>query len=430
MTTRAALGSRVGLVLLGAIVVPLACASPLLDAASEDDPDEPRAAATGPAIELARRLEPEAAVASIEPTLAEPEPEPAPEPPPPPPPPTPEQLSAWLDEGAAALEQLGIKNDPRRRASGPMPDDSGLRLAYEEGRAIGIEGRLQQVRDWMALAKFGSREPGPRAGSSPLSRYDLVVTCDARRKKDVAFFHVVVPASGLPEPGGLPDASAQGRHEAWIGEERWINLSDVLDPTRDYIPFKTNGTESLHRQWGEREVVESLVGIAREYTLQTGMVLGIGDLSHVTGGKIEDHWTHQDGVDVDVYIFDPSELDKDGRPQIWHSHVKRKVPIWTSEPLGKGRREPPLDPEDELSHTATSKRLELLAQIVFQIDAIAYFVHNDPRVLEPFDQQAGARRPGRRFLHAQNRGYWPAHADHVHLRWVEGKLPVGVTPRP
>jgi hypothetical protein len=51
-------------------------------------------------------------------------------------------------------------------------------------------------------------------------------------------------------------------------------------------------------------------------------------------------------------------------------------------------------------------------------------------VLDPFDDQVGERRPGRRFLHADNRGYWPTHADHVHLRWVEGKLPVGVTPRP
>jgi hypothetical protein len=412
-------GKSLGLGLVGGIVLPLACAYPLFDVDSEEDDDEPRAAATTPTMAVARRLEPDSSeLPTIEPT---PEPEP---PPPPPPPPTPEQLSAWLDEGAAALEQLGIKNDPRRRPSGPMPDASDLRLAYTEGRAMLLEGRFQQVRDWMALAKFGSREPGPRAGSSPLSRYDLVVTWDGRRKNDVAFFHIIVPAAGLP------DRDKRGRHEAWIGDERWINLADVLEPTRDYLPFKTNGSESLHRQWAEDDVVASLAGIAREYSQQTGLLLGIGDLSHVTGGKIEDHWTHREGVDVDLYVFDPSELDEDGRPQIWWSHVKRRVPIWTSEPQGKGRREPPLDPEDELSHTATSKRLELLAQIVFQIDAIAYFVHNDPRVLDPFDRQAGDRRPGRRFLHAQNRGYWPTHADHVHLRWVEGPLPVGVTPRP
>lgn len=405
--------------LFGAIVLPLACAYPLLDAESEDEVDDAVAPLTKPTIEIARRLEPD-----ISPPIAEsPSVEP-PAPPEPPPPPTPEQLSAWLDEATAALDQLDISGTPRRRASGPMPADSGLALAYETGRAMALEGRTEQIRQWMALVQFGSREPGPRAGSSPLSHYDLVVTCDGRRKRDVAWLHVVVPPSGLPDP------SQRGRHEAWVGDDRWVNLADVLEPSRDYLPFKTNGNESLHRQWGEHAVVESLAGIAREYTQQTGFLLGIGDLSHVTGGKIEDHWTHRDGVDVDLYLFDPNETDEDGRPRIWWSHVKRKVPIWTSQPQGKGQREPPLDPEDELSHTPTSKRLELLAQIVFHIDTIAYFVHNDPRVLEPFDRQAGERRPGRRFLHAQNRGYWPTHADHVHLRWVEGKLPVGVTPRP
>ena len=72
----------------------------------------------------------------------------------------------------------------------------------------------------------------------------------------------------------------------------------------------------------------------------------------------------------------------------------------------------------------------MLAQVVVNIDEVAYFVHDDTQVLAPFDSEASARRPGRRFLHAGNRGYWPAHTDHVHLRWVEGKLPVDATPRP
>jgi hypothetical protein len=415
--SRRGVGVRFG----AAVLLPLACAYPLLEEEDEDSDAAVQAVVLAPTAssDSDRRADSKVAV-----PVSEPEPEPPPEPLPPPAPPTPEQHSAWLDEAAVALEQFEIKTDPRRRASGPMPDGSGLREAYVDGRALVLEGRLEQVRQWMALAKFSSREPGPRAGSSPLSRYDLVVTRDARRKGDVAYFHVVVPAAGLPARGEL------GKHEAWIDEQRWINLADVLDPARDYVPFKTNATESLHRQWAKAEVVLSIADIASDYTQQTGLPLGIGDLSHVTGGKIEDHWTHQEGVDVDLYVLDPSKTGADGRPQIWWSHVKRKAPIWSSKPQGKGEREPPLEPEDELSHTATSKRLEVLAQIVFLIDEVAYFVHNDPRVLDPFDDQVGERRPGRRFLHADNRGYWPTHADHVHLRWVEGKLPVGVTPRP
>jgi hypothetical protein len=303
-----------------------------------------------------------------------------------------------------------------------VPDGSPLARAYAEQRALVLEGRVDQVRQWAALAKFGDPEPGPRCVSSPLARYDLVVTRDAR--KSTAYLHVIVPELGLAPPG------QRGNHEAWIDDERWINLTDAIEPDREYLPFKTNGKESLHRQWARADVVEELATIAAEYRQRTGLPLGIGDLSHVTGGKIEDHWTHQKGVDVDLYLLDPTDTDAAGRPRVWWNHFKRGVSRWTSLDNGKGQREPALDPDDVLSHTPTSRRLEVLASIVFPIDAVAYFVHNDPITLAPFDEQVGERRPGRRFLHANNRGYWPTHADHVHLRWVDGELPVGVTPRP
>jgi len=344
------------------------------------------------------------------------------EPLPVPPPPSPAELAELLATARQHLRELDIKARPRDAARGPVPDGYPLKRAYAEQRAFVLEGRVEQIREWAALAKFGSPEPGPRCEFSPLARYDLLVTSDARNK--TAYLHVIVPESGLAGPG------QRGTHEAWIDGERWINLADVLEPDREYLPFKTNGNESLHRQWARADVIEALVGIADEYRQRTGLPLGIGDLSHVTGGKIEDHWTHQKGVDVDLYLLDPADTDGKGRPRIWWNDFKRGVSRWTSKEAGKGEREPALDPDDELSHTPTSRRLEILAQIVFTLDEVAYFVHNDPVVLAPFDEQAGERRPGRRFLHAQNRGYWPAHADHVHLRWVLGKLPVGVTPRP
>jgi hypothetical protein len=335
---------------------------------------------------------------------------------------SPAELAELLTAAEGHLRDLSIKTRLRHAARGPLPDDSELARAYAEQRAFVLEGRLEQVREWAALAKFGSREPGPGCTFSPLSRYDLVVTLDAR--KQVAYLHVIVPAEGLAGPG------QRGAHEAWIEGERWINLADALEPDREYLPFKTNGSESLHRQWARADVVDAIVDIAAEYRQRTGLPLGIGDLSHVTGGKIEDHWTHQKGVDVDLYLLDPAEIDESGRPRVWWNHVKRGVSRWTSREDGKGERELALDPDDELSRTPTSQRLEILAQIVFAIDEFAYFVHNDPVVLAPFDEQVADRRPGRRFLHAKNRGYWPTHADHVHLRWVEGELPVGDTPRP
>lgn len=359
---------------------------------------------------------------------AAPDSEPGPEPdtkPDPEPEPEPEPLdeaaiAALLEEADAIVDELGIALEPRAAAKGPMPAESGLREAYREHRAIGLSGRLEQVRNWMALAKFADVEPGPNPAVGPLAGYDLVVTRD--RDADKAYLHIVVPPLGL--------ADTVGTHEAWIAGERWTNLGDHLEPGREYLPFKTDGQESLHRQWAEVAVVDSLATIAREYAQATGGQLGIGDLSHVTGGKIEDHWTHKKGVDADLYLLDTTNPDPDGRPRVWWSHIRRGASLWTSKPKGKGKHEPGLDPDDPDSETASGAHLRALATIVLNIDAIAYFVHNDTNVLATFDQRAGDRRPGRRFLHADNRGYWPAHTDHVHLRWVDGKLPVDVTPRP
>jgi hypothetical protein len=350
----------------------------------------------------------------------------------PPPLASPAEIADELAAAEQLLRELGVRAKPRQASPrGSLPTLDGkhkLERAYAEQRALVVEGRLDQVREWMALAKFGRAEPGPLplspAGAQPppLARYDLVVTRDPR--KPSAYLHVIVPERGLAPPGSI------GHHEAWIAEQRWINLSDRLAPARDYLPYKTNGRESLHRQWARADIIDDLARIARAYRQQTGVILGIGDLSHVTGGKIEDHWTHQDGVDVDLYLLDPETTDAEGRPRVWWNHSKRGASIWTSKDQGKGEREPTLDPDDPRSPTLSSLRLEVLAQIVFGLDAIAYFVHNDTPTLARFDAEVGERRPGRRFLHAKNRGYWPTHADHVHLRWVDGALPVDVTPRP
>lgn len=334
-----------------------------------------------------------------------------------------EQLARELARAEGLVAELGIRAKIRHAPVGPLPDAALLRPAYHEGRAFVLAGELDEVREWMALAKFGRAEPGAAASLGPLAHYDLVVT----RDDDDAWLHVIVPPLG-PQPDQL------GRHEAWVEGERWINLVDLAQPGRHYLPFKSNGNESLARQWGRVDVVEQLVEIADEYRQRTGLLLGVGDLSHVGGGKILDHWTHREGVDVDLYLLDyspgESEPSESERPRVWWHHFRKHDSIWSSEPKGKGKREARLDPEDELSDTPSSQRLRVLAQIVFPIDPVAYFVHDDPRVLSSFDREVGERRPGRRYLHAQNRGLWPRHCDHVHLRWVDGNLPVGETPRP
>lgn len=327
------------------------------------------------------------------------------------PPPTPSEIQAQLEEAATTLAALGVKRKPIRHLRGPHPDTSGLDEAYAEDRAIGYEGKLTDVRLWMALAKFGVERPASTAEVGPLVRYDLCVT----RKGNEAWLHVIVPAAGL--------APKKGQHYKAESHTRWVLLSDVAQPGVDYEPFKRSAPPSLARQWGKQAVVEDLTALARAYHERTGVRLGIGDVSHVTGGKMKDHWTHRVGADADVYLLAYTD---GGDPHVIFHQFRRNRSIWSSKPDGKGEREQP----NGSGETLTAERLRALAELVLPNDEIAYFVHNDPEVLVDFDTQAGERKPGRRYLHARNKGYWPVHDDHVHLRWVEGPLPVGVTPRP
>jgi hypothetical protein len=393
-------------VLAGTIGLGLACLAPDTNE-PQLAPDPGRAPEHSPLADSA----PDAATTAVQRDAEIPAPLPEPAASPEPVPPSPEQIEALLTGAARSMHELGVSRKPIRHLRGPHPEPSGLDAAYAQDRAIGYEGKLAQVREWMALAKFGVQMPSSTAQSGPLARYDLCVT----RKGEQAWLHVIVPATGLAEQ--------EGAHYKAESRERWVLLSDHAEPGVDYEPFKRSATPSLARQWGREKVVDDLVRLAREYRDRTGVRLGIGDISHVTGGKMEDHWTHRVGADADVYLLDYSE---GGDPRVIFHHWRRGGSVWSERPDGKGEREQP----NGSGETRTAERLRALAELVLPEDDVAYFVHNDPEVLAEFDERARARKPGRRFLHARNKGYWPVHDDHVHLRWIDGPLPVGVTPRP
>lgn len=371
-----------------------------------------------PSDDLAATLDPDAATAQtqrgLEPSPEHPAEEPAPESPPesPPEPLEEAEIADALETATAALKDLGVRKRAKAVFRGPAtPAIPWLREAYDEGRAVAYEGKLIEIQQAMGLAKFGTDlSPLVTIERGPLAGYDLVVT----RKEDRAWLHVVVPQLG-------PATDAVGRHLYVKGDEIWVALCDQATPGEDYLPFKADQHPSLNRQWGKQDVIADVVTIARSYRDEVGSILGVGDISMVTGGKITDHWTHRLGRDVDFYLLD----DSAGDPRIIYHYEARGGSVYSTKEKGKGERE--LAPEGGL--TPTALRLRALAEIVLPIDEVAYFVHDDVEVLEPYDQQAQARRPGRRYLHADNKGYWPFHRDHVHMRWVEGTLPT-TTPKP
>ena len=388
------------------------------------------------AVEGARSVEPAPQPADIDPpqepvaaaTEAEPdsgpEPDSRPEPDPEPKPATldPRALSALLQGAHEALKAAGVHKSPAFRSHGRLPDDT-LERAYAEGRAQAFRGRPAQVEQWMGIAKFGGeydpsgKPTAPRRTNNggPLARYDLTVVVES---EDKAYLHVVVPPTGL--------ADGVGDHRAYVRKQWWRCLGDRLEPGKDYHLFKTNHEASLHRQWAQEWVIDRVAELAAEYKASTGEAVGIGDLSLVVGGKISDHWTHRLGVDVDFYLLYPDgEHQADVLRHSWHTW-KQGASIWSSDPEGRSDRE-----GDDARRGHSSRLLDALARAALEQDDLHFFVHNAVDVLDDYDRRARERRPGRRYLHAENRAFWPEHRDHVHLRWTaKRRLPVDVPPRP
>jgi hypothetical protein len=290
-----------------------------------------------------------------------------------------------------------------------------LRAAWAEKRAMAWQGSPKQVTAWTGIALFGSDPSTAESATGLAAPFEVEAV---KVDEENAFLHVYIPADGLH--GG------EALHRAWVKNEPWLCIADSMQPGIDYLPFKSSEAPAAHRQWAREWVVRRLVDVAARYHERTGGLLGIGDASLVLGGKMSDHWTHRRGVDVDVYLLDFPEA---GKPRIWWHEWKRGTSRWSARAEGKGGREPMVSADSE--DTRSDERLRALADVMIEDDELWFFVHDSPRVLSPFDEAAQKRRPGRRYLHADNRAFWPAHQDHVHLRWATAKvLPVGVPPKP
>lgn len=342
----------------------------------------------------------------------------------PPPTPTPRdplsevEIAGLLQDADDDLHALGLRRKPGTSMRGPTPQDTGLRRAYRERRALNYAGTRAQVELWFSLAKFGTPDPESKRARGPLHPFDLYLV---HGRGDRAWLHVVVPTYGFAP------LDAVGDHRGFADDHVWALLSDRLAVGDEYVLYKRDGTQSVHHQWGRQSVIDDVVDIARTYYRQTGVPIGIGDISRIGGGKLPGHWTHKKGVDVDLYLLAyPRSVEPSSAKLVWHS-LTHQGSIWSTEPDGAGEVEAALDDSGE---TRTAKRLRTLAEMALPNDQIVYFVHDDPNVLAPFDERAQARRAGRRFLHAHNRGYWPPHRDHVHLRWHFGRLVVDDPPRP
>jgi len=93
------------------------------------------------------------------------------------------------------------------------------------------------------------------------------------------------------------------RVESWVEDQPWVCLPFI--PAASYRLFKRRFWEaSLHRQWGVFYSVAWIAGLTNFYRDNAGLLMGVGDISHVVGEVMTDHKSHRVGKDVDCYVLE------------------------------------------------------------------------------------------------------------------------------
>ncbi len=339
--------------------------------------------------------------------------------------------------------KLGIPREGRTQLRGPR--DPRISAAYADGRALGIEGDFAQIQRWTGLARFGCEDDCSPERRGPLAAYDLFVTTEGTR----AYLHVVVPSihsQGTPRRDGL------GFHVRLDDEgKEWIPLANIARAGVDYRPYKRSYQPSATRQWGKREFLERIVVIARRYKEETGELLGIGDISVVTGGKILDHWTHRKGVDADLYLLVSTQTAAAEAPPasqqvaasaaassdgdsvadspttsnaalaassaglqasepllLWHLRKPNRDGHWV---LVSDRKEPKTHQATADAEKIGTKLLATLAELVIDEENIAFFVHDDAGTLAAFESRLMSNAPSSSAAGASPRASNDAAAD-------------------
>ena len=93
------------------------------------------------------------------------------------------------------------------------------------------------------------------------------------------------------------------RVESWVDDQLWMCLPFIQPAT--YRLFKRRFWEaSHHRQWGLFYTIVWITGLTNFYRDNTGLAMGVGDISHVVGEAMTDHKSHRVGKDVDLYVLE------------------------------------------------------------------------------------------------------------------------------
>jgi hypothetical protein len=116
------------------------------------------------------------------------------------------------------------------------------------------------------------------------------------------------------------------RVEAWVDDQPWLSLASTAG--LPYRLFKRRFWEaSFHRQWGTLFTVSWIAGLMTFYRDNTGLMMGVGDVSHVVGEVMTDHGSHRVGKDVDCYVLDDPPAGSTFPGAFWTSGTRDSLEI-------------------------------------------------------------------------------------------------------
>lgn len=326
--------------------------------------------------------------------------------------PVPARLFRGLADTLLAMGPDGRDRIWERLCAPPagLPTSYGLHAEATAGRAYRLTGPRLDVVDWTAAALYGGTSARGALVGGPLFGSRVMVY----RSGSTAWLYADAaddrPYAADPE---------RGRHFGMIDGDEWAPLDQAVAPGIEYVTFKASGGQRFHRQWGRLETIEYLADLAIDYLVTTGVPLGIGDVSLATGGDIDDHASHEVGLDVDLYLLtfppDPRGGLALGEPYLWVAQCSQTGgwDCWYYDDAS-GRRED----LDAPLHVPAATLLETLAWFALDWDGPSHFVQHDVVTLAPF-RALGESAP--RFIDATNASAlgWPPHENHVHLRFFD-----------
>lgn len=326
--------------------------------------------------------------------------------------PVPARLFRGLADTLLAMGPDGRDRIWERLCAPPagLPTTYGLHAEAAAGRAYRLTGPRLDVVDWTAAAVYGSTSARGTLVGGPLFGSRVMVY----RSGSTAWLYADAaadrPYAADPE---------RGRHFGMIDGDEWAPLDQAVTPGVEYVTFKASGGQRFHRQWGRLETIDYLADLAIDYLAKTGVPLGIGDVSLATGGDIDDHASHEVGLDVDLYLLtfppDPRGGLALDEPYLWVAECTQAGgwDCWYYDDAS-GRREDLAAP----LHVPAATLLETLAWFALDWDGPSHFVQHDVVTLAPF-RALGESAP--RFIDATNASAlgWPPHENHVHVRFFD-----------